>query len=63
MSYIGINTSGGINPCITFYERMSTCLNKENLPNKMCALEGLDFLECINRRKQVHSLSNSLVCS
>jgi hypothetical protein len=54
MSYIGINTSGGINPCITFYERMSTCLNKENLPNKMCALEGLDFLECINRRKQVH---------
>ncbi|CAD8045844.1 unnamed protein product [Paramecium primaurelia] len=52
MSYIGINTSGGINPCITFYERMQACINKENLPNKMCAIEGLDFLECVNRRKQ-----------
>lgn len=51
MAFIGVGTSGDIHPCITFFERMQTCINKELLPNKLCALEGLDFLECINRRK------------
>ncbi|CAK55591.1 unnamed protein product (macronuclear) [Paramecium tetraurelia] len=31
---------------------MQSCINRENLPNKLCAVEGLDFLECVNRRKQ-----------
>lgn len=53
MSYIGLNTSGGINPCIVFYQRMAHCIKKENLPNKMCVIEGLDYLECVNRKKQV----------
>ncbi|CAK71346.1 unnamed protein product (macronuclear) [Paramecium tetraurelia] len=53
MSYIGINTSGGINPCITFYERMQACINKENLPNKMgVQLKDWTFQNCVNRRKQ-----------
>lgn len=51
MSYTGTNTNGGISPCMVFYQRMNNCIRVENLPNKMCQIEGSDFLECIQRNK------------
>ena len=56
MSFSGYNMTGGVHTCYPFYERLLSCVQRESLPIKMCSLEGEDFLECINRRKQVISL-------
>ena len=53
MSYTGLNINGGVTLCYPFYERMISCTRRESLPVKMCALEAEDYLECVNRKKQV----------
>ena len=53
MSYKGLNSAGGIHHCYTFYERMVSCAKEETLPTKMCLHKVEDYLECINKKKQV----------
>lgn len=53
MSFSGYGMQGGLNACYPFYERLITCVRREALPVKMCTLEGEDYMECIQKKKQV----------
>ena len=53
MAFSGFNSQGGVHPCFPFYERLIFCMKEEISPVKMCYPFTEDYLECINRKKQV----------
>ena len=44
-----------------FHHRLVSCIKRELVPNRMCVIEGMDYLECISKRKQVN-YNTMIVC-